>query len=60
MSSNPSQGSPKNAAARAQPSGAKDEKATRLAEQLRANLKKRKSQQRGRKAAALPDSDQGA
>ena len=60
MSSNPSQGSPKNAAAGAKPGSAKDEKAARLAEQLRANLKKRKSQQRGRKAAALPDSDQGA
>ena len=60
MSSNPSQGSPKNAAAGAKTGSAKDEKAARLAEQLRANLKKRKSQQRGRKAAALPDSDQGA
>ena len=36
----------------------KDAKAARLAEQLRANLKKRKSQQRGRKAAAEPDGDQ--
>ena len=59
MSSNPSQGSPKNADTGTKAGSAKDEKAARLAEQLRANLKKRKSQQRGRNAAALPDSDQG-
>ena len=57
MSSDPSPRSPTNANTREKQGGPKADKAARLAEQLRANLKKRKSQQRGRKAAAQPDSD---